>query len=197
MERDFGQRNLYVIGAYKEKVIELLKENVDLQLALTGKCIGKDTTVKERAEIKKAVDNCIYDYAFVPNTITDERIYICVEIVCPYATAGSWKELYTYVYVFTPKNVVNWGESEIADKLINKGYIGNKIDVVTDMVDRTLKGRTDFGLGKIEMAPRDGMQIFSYVDGYYGKQLTYKSTEFNIDIPAILHEEYKNGKLDE
>lgn len=192
------QRNMYVVGAYKDELLTELRNNSDFQLALLGSQLPEKTTPNQ---IKESFKDRVFDYAFVPGTTTDERIFVCMEVTCPYADAVTWKDLYIHIYVFTPKMSVQWDMTKAEEKntyygLLSEGYIGNKIDMVVDIIDRKINGFKNLALGSIRLAPREGMQIFSYVDGYYGKQLTYTATDFNLLPPNEIREMYAGGELD-
>lgn len=195
--RQPGQRNMYVVGAYKDELLKELRNNPDFQRALLGYELDSKLTPKQ---VKESFKECVFDHAFVPGTTVEEHIFVCMEIICPYADAVTWKDLYIYIYVFTPKMSVQWDEydqdeMETCLTLEQRGYIGNKIDMVVDIIDRRINGFENLSLGKIRLAPRDGMQIFSYVDGYYGKQLTYTATDFNLLPPNEIRNMHTNGEL--
>lgn len=190
------QRNMYVVGAYKDELLTELRKDPDFQLALLGSSLPDKITPNQ---IKESFKDCVFDYAFVPGTTTDERIFVCMEVTCPYADAVTWKDLYIHIYVFTPKMSVQWdmardGEKNTYYGLVSEGYIGNKIDMVVDIIDRKINGFKNLALGSIRLAPREGMQIFSYVDGYYGKQLTYTATDFNLLPPSALQYTHSDGE---
>ena len=191
------QRNMYVVGAYKDQLLTELRNNKDFQLALLGTELSQDLTPNQ---IKKSFKECVFDYAFTPGTTTDEHIFVCMEVTCPYAEAVTWKDLYIHIYVFTPKMSVQWDMTQSDEKnayygLLERGYIGNKIDMVVDIIDRNINGFEHLALGKIRLAPREGMQVFSYIDGYYGKQLIYSATDFNL-LPSEAIRKYADGDLD-
>lgn len=196
--RQPGQRNMYVVGAYKKKLLDELKNEPDFQLALLGNELSQELTPRQ---VKKSFKENVFDYAFAPGTTTEERIFVCMELTCPYADAVTWKDLYIHIYVFTPKMSVAWDESKededrVSSELEQRGYIGNKIDMVVDIIDRKINGFKNLALGSIRLAPREGMQVFSYIDGYYGKQLTYTATDFNLLPPDVIKGMYTEGKLD-
>lgn len=212
-ERLPNHRNMYVIGAYKQRLLDLLKLDKDFQLALLHRTIEPPKNESEEKYITKQLfKDHVYDHAFVPGTSNEERIFVCMEVTCPYADGTTFKDLYIQIYVFTPKMKVNWDDTsdeEFIDEkngiytdtsvqgmLEAEGYIGNKIDMVVDIIDRKLNGLKHLSLGKLTLAPRDGLRIFSYVDGYYGKQLTYTASDFNLLPPSALHDNYKDGKPD-
>ena len=196
--RQAGQRNMYVVGAYKKQLLDELRNNPDFQLALLGSELSPEPTPKQ---VRKAFKHNVFDYAFTPGTTTEERIFTCIEVTCPYADGITWKNLYIHVYVFTPKMSVAWNEDSDDEDLIcstleQRGYIGNKIDMVVDIIDRKINGFENLALGKIKLASREGMGVFSYIDGYYGKQLTYEATDFNLLPPEEIRNMYTNGELD-
>lgn len=198
-KRGAGQRNMYVVGAYKEKLLDELKLDPDFQVALLGHTLNTSSAKEKDFVLREAFEDCVFDHAFVPNTETEEQIFVCMEVTCPYADAVTWKDLYIYVYVFTPKKLVKWNTcSEMKTKtyLEERGYIGNKIDMVVDIIDRKINGYSGLALGSIRLAPRDGMQIFSYVDGHYGKQLTYTATDFNLLPPNVIQGDYLDGEIE-
>lgn len=196
--RQAGQRNMYVVGAYKEQLLDELRNNTDFQLALLGGELSQDLTPKQ---VKKSFENNVFDYAFTPGTTTEDRIFVCMEVTCPYADAVTWKDLYIHIYVFTPKMSVSWNDEKeddvrISSMLEQRGYIGNKIDMIVDVIDRKINGFKNLALGSIKLSPREGMQVFSYIDGYYGKQLTYSATDFNLLPSEEIRNMHYNGAVD-
>lgn len=197
-ERLEGQRNMYVVGAYKKNLLSRLKLNKDFQLALLNTELDSSTPKDKKIILNQSFKECVFDHAFVPGTTTEEHIFVCMEVTCPYADAVTWKDLYIHFYIFTPKMSVQWetdDELETRSILESRGYIGNKIDMIVDIVDRQINGLKHEALGSIKLAPREGMQIFSYVDGYYGKQLTYMATDFNLLPSSVIKSDYENGEL--
>ena len=194
-----NQRNMYVIGAYKKQLLDLLRLNNDFQQALLHKEFPEPNPYEINKINKSYFKEYVYDHAFVPGTTTEDRIFVCMEITNPYADGIVFKELYIQIYIFTPKMSVQWESAEecsVEEELEKRGYIGNKIDMVVDIIDRQINGLEHLSLGKITLSPRDGLRIFSYVDGYYGKQLTYTARDFNLLPPSALHENYKDGEPD-
>lgn len=197
MKRDAGQRNLYVVGKYKEAIADMLYRDKDFQLAV----LGYEVEETDDTDYENIFDEYIYDYAFSEDTATKSKVYTCIDITIPYADGTTFKDLYIYAYVFAPKNYVKWDRSnkdEMAIRRIlrSRGYRGNKIDMVADIIDRHLNGLSGLTIGKLTYAPRDPMTIFNAQQGYYGKLLTYFGSDFATLPPSAIRSDYKDGELD-
>ena len=205
MERFKGQRNLYVIGQYKDYIINELSKDEDFQLAILDEETYKQLKEAEKngndIDYKSLFENYVYDYAFSPDTAEDNKIYVCVDITVPYADGTTFKDLYIYSYVFAPKSYIRWNKDIKYDKKVlgilkSRGYCGNKVDVITDIIDRKLNGMTGMTIGKLAFAHRDPVTIFNAQQGYYGKLITYIGSDINILPSEAIIEEYKDGELD-
>ena len=207
MKRFTGQRNLYVVGQYKQAIVDMLYRDKDFQLAVLPKTLREgiqkdiDENGEDSVDYESYFDEYVYDYAFSEDTAFESKVYTCIDITIPYADGTTFKDLYIYAYVFAPKNFVKWNRSDKEERAIrrtleSRGYCGNKVDMITDIIDRHLNGLSGMTIGKLTYAPRDAMTIFNAQQGYYGKLLTYFGSDFATLSPSAIRSDYKDGELD-
>ncbi len=186
--RQPSQRNMYMIGAYKDFLINILASNEDMQIAISGKNNSYQETRSK-----------IYDYAFAPDVSDNSDVYICLDITVPSIFNNSLKELMIQIYVFSPKSFVDWKNGDWQDvslELNKRGYCGNRIDTIVDIIDREINDRRNVGLGRIHLNEREPLSIFNHQSGFYGKCLVYRTVDFNILPSSTIQYEYKDGQVD-
>lgn len=197
MERYTGQRNLYVIGKYKDYILDKLSRNKDFQLAV----LGYEVEETDETDYEEIFDEYLYGYAFSEDAADINKVYVCIDITVPYTDGTTFKDLYIYAYVFAPKNFVKWkkdnpDEQDVREQLEARGYCGNKIDMITDIIDRELNGNKDMTIGKLTYANKDPVTIFNAQQGSYGKLITYYGCDFNVPSDSLIRHDYKDGELD-
>ena len=95
--------------------------------------------------------------------------FVCVETVCR-GTNRTVKSMDLYIWIFVHRNCMQM-ESNI------KSYMGNRADVLTDIIERLLRDSDDLGIGKPSL---DDIDYTVPQSSYYGRQLKYSIPDFKI-----------------
>ena len=83
----------------------------------------------------------VYDFVRIPETIDEERTYICFKVDVPevYRSSFLFKQLIITVYVISHQ------------KQMITEYGGTRIDLIGALIDKMLNGRRDIGKKKLEL----------------------------------------------
>lgn len=188
--------NLYNASRYKDTIINLLLKNKDFvilmnpskppheQLSVQDVLLGGTWVIGGK---KYKEQGQVFDYNFVDDTTTDEKTFIFVETNIDIIRENIFTDFNLYVCIFTSKHLVRITNdtipsiNDIESMGYNAGHYGNRIDILCDVVDRTLNGNRKIkGIGDIKPAERGFCTMFSSPGNkYYGKCLKYNITNFN------------------
>lgn len=187
--------NLYTASKYKNTIINLLLNNRDFisllnprkppnellsieDMLLGGTWFLNDKKYEEQGQI--------FDHNFVDDTTMQEKTFVFVETDIDSIRQDLLIDFNLYVCVFTSKNLVRITNDTIPSindvemMGYNAGYYGNRVDILCDIIDRTLNGNRKLkGIGNIEPAPKGFCTIFSPNNKYYGKCLKYVISNLN------------------
>lgn len=111
----------------------------------------------------------VFDYPYVDGTQEEVMPFVCVETVCR-GTNRTVKSMDLYIWIFVHRNCMQM-ESNI------KSYMGNRADVLTDIIERLLRDSDDLGIGKPSL---DDIGYTVPQSSYYGRQLKYSIPDFKI-----------------
>ena len=121
-------------------------EIVRYKQQLTSLIINNEKIVKliNEEDIENPEDliyHNIYDFVRVPETIDEERTYICLKVDVPevYRSSFLFKQLIITIYIISHQN-----------QMITE-YGGTRIDLISALVDKMLNGRKDIGKKKLEL----------------------------------------------
>lgn len=109
----------------------------------------------------------VFPYLKHPNTVTVEGTYIFFDVDPKRSRHGSILEYALYFDVISHDNV-----NIIPDA-------GIRVDLLTAEIEKEFLDTRRFGIGKLEYG---GAPVFSTPNGYYGRRLTYFTTEFRGDF---------------
>jgi len=187
--------NLYYAASYKNKIINLLLKNKDFIKLINptpSECIYLDTIdVLLGGEWffdgkKWEEQGHIFDYNFVNETTTDQKTFVFVETDIDTVSKNMFIDFNLYICIFTSKELVRLTDKSIptVEQVKEMGYFAstyaNRIDVLCDIVDRTLNGTDKIpGLGDVQPASRGYATIYCPNNKYYGKCLKYKVSNYN------------------
>lgn len=187
--------NLYVAAEYKNKIINLLIRNKDFVKLVNpspSKCPDLDI-----ADIllggtwiingqKYQEQGHVFDYDFVDDTTVEEKTFVFVETDIDTVIENTFMNFNLYIYIFADKSLVRLNNMSVptAVEVKNMGYFanshGNRIDVLCDIVDRTINGSDKIeGIGNVEPSKRYHLTRYNPNYKYYGKCLKYSITNYN------------------
>lgn len=188
--------NLYYASIYKNNVLDILLKNKDfIKLINPHEPSHKGILQKEVLlggtffiDGKKYEEQgYVFDHDFVDDTISDEKTFVFVEIpeinIIEY---GMLADFYLYVCIFTSKSLVKITDdttpsiNDMEGMGYHVGFYGNRIDILCDIVDRTLNGNEKIkGVGDIKPADRGFCSLYSPNKNFYGKCLKYHIKNLN------------------
>ena len=147
----------------KSKVISRLLESDEFAKVMLRKENFTDDE-KYNMEYKQ-----VFDYPYVDGTQKEVMPFVCVETVCRGANR-TIKSMDLYVWIFVHRGCMKM-ESNM------KSYIGNRADVLIDIVERLLRDSDDLGIGKPNL---DDIGYTVPQSSYFGRQLKYSIPDFKI-----------------
>lgn len=186
--------NLYNIANYKNKIILLLLKNKDfiklinpspskcedldiIDVLLGGEWIINGKKYEEQGQI--------FDYNFVDDTITEEKTFIFVETDIDYIRNNMFVDFNLYVCIFTAKKLVRLSDisKPSVKEVKNMGYFagtnGNRIDILCDIVDKTISGNNRIpGIGTVKPYERGYVKQYCPNNKFYGKCLHYTVSNY-------------------
>lgn len=147
----------------KSKVISRLLESDEFAEVMLRKT---DFTEDEKYDMEY---DQVFDYPYVDGTQDEVKPFVCIETICR-GTNRTTKSMDLYVWVFVHRNCMKM------DKNI-KSYMGNRADVLADIIERLLRDADDLGIGKPSL---DDIGYTVPQSSYFGRQLKYSIPDFKI-----------------
>ena len=175
MDASKGQTNLYCLGMDKEIIIKTFMENSNIVSLLMPDY--NELTATQDLDI--LLKDHIYDTISIDNTQGVARVYICIEAYVPSVDGDAIKEIGIVINVFCPDSLKTLSKLEKVKYISEQPFYGNRIDVLTDAIDRCLNGKRGIGIGKLRLKPRSPIGIYQPVNNYYGKSMEYIVSDFN------------------
>ena len=146
---------------YKNRLISHLIESPDVcQLLL-------NISEYDPSEVENLVYTQIFPYLYVDETQTVVLPYLCIEVDIPRIPTNAIKDMNIIVWVYCHKDGMKYSK---------EGFIGTKVDILGDMVERLLSDSDAFGIGKLHLNSVTYMN--SGNSKYYGKQLLFSCPDF-------------------
>lgn len=160
MENTLKQSLLYDIGLYKNRLINMFLNDSNICKLL----LDKNNITNEN------IDNLIYSqvfpYLFTDGTQTKKLTYLCVEIDIPKVPTRTIKDVKLTIWGYCHKDCMQYSK---------KGFLGTRVDILSDMVERILNDSNEFGIGKWHL---DYVTRFSPHSSYYGREMVFSVSNF-------------------
>lgn len=189
--------NLYAASNYKNIVINLLLKNDDfIKLMNPPKPLHQNISREEMLlggtwffnGKKYETQGQLFDHNFVDETTTEEKTFVFVETDIDSIKKEIFVNFNLYICIFTAKGLIRITDDTIPsinDVEImgyNAGHFGNRIDILCDIVDRTINGNSKLrGISDIEPVPKGFCTLYSPNIKYYGKCLKYQISNLNAE----------------
>lgn len=124
--------NSQEIVRYKQQLTSLIINNA---------AIVKLINEPEITNPEDLIYHNIYDFVRVPETIDEEKTYICIKVDVPqvYRSSFLFKQLIISIYIISHQ------------KQMITEYGGTRIDLISALLDKMLNGRRDIGKKKLEL----------------------------------------------
>ena len=148
----------------KSKVISRLLESDEFAKVMLRK---EDFTDNEKNDMEYKQ---IFDYPYVDGTQEEVMPFVCVETVCR-GTNRTIKSMDLYIWIFVHRDCMQMNKQHI------KTYMGNRADVLMDIIERLLRGSNDLGIGNLSLLDI-GYTIPQ--SKYFGRQIRYNIPDFKI-----------------
>lgn len=152
-------------GLCKSVLIQTILDNSEIMEVLLGKEYEKKYT---QDEIDDTVYKQIFPYLYIDETQTQTLSYICCEVETPRIPTGTIKDMMITIWVFCHKGIMKYSK---------KGYRGTRVDILCDMIERSLRYSDKFGIGKLHLS---SVEHFFPNSKTYGKQMIYTISDFKI-----------------
>lgn len=119
-------------------------------------------------DVESLIYSQIFPYLYTDETQTEVLPYLCIEVDIPRIPTNTVKDMKLIVWAYCHKEGMRYSK---------KGYIGTKVDILADMIERQLRESDKFGIGKLQL---QSVSYFFPSNKYYGKQLIYNMPDFKI-----------------
>lgn len=105
----------------------------------------------------------VFPFPYVPDTETEVKTYICMDIYVPRVKDMLFKDVQIVVNIFSHKDMGTYGGK-------------SRVDLINIEVDKILNGNYDFGIDKVEL-----VSVLPYIPNskFSGKQIIYNVPNFN------------------
>lgn len=153
------------IGTYKTKLMSTIITSDDICELMLGKGYNQDTVDDD------LIYSSVFPYLYANDTQVETKSFICMEVDVPRIANFSIKDMKIIIWCYCHKDKDYMRYSK-------KGYLGTRADILTDMLDRKLQSSRDFGIGRLQL---DSVSFIPMGNKYYGKQLIYSCSEFNLE----------------
>lgn len=124
------------IGLYKNKILSTLINSEDFCNAML---IGKEYS-EDNADA--LIYTQLFPYMYIDETQTEVLPYTCFDIKIPYIPNGSIKKIQIIFWACSHKQCMQYHM---------KDYIGTRVDILSDAIERALHDSKEFGIGKINL----------------------------------------------
>lgn len=161
MER---KKSTFERGKFKKEIHSALYKSADIRELLLGDTSGM-STVQTMEAFKKHVKS----HLFIDDTITEAASFIFYDIVMPDLRAQT-KHCQVIMYLICHRSILDDYEKE--------GYVGNRADILSQMVEDALINDEDvvnkFGIGELQLADVG----FYNATRFYGCIMTFEVPSF-------------------
>lgn len=151
------------IGAYKNKIISTLLNSEEI-----CKVLSSTDKTENKIDSKQFVYSQVFPYLYVDDTQTEVLTYLCIEVDAARFPTATMKDMKIIIWVYCHKECMKYTAS---------GYIGNRVDILADMVERQLRDSDKYGIGKPKL---ESATHFYPNKDYYGRQLIFSMPDFKI-----------------
>lgn len=189
------------LGGYVNKILKIIinsddcinlispDENnlFDIQDVLLGgrlSSVQYDPVQKKNITTMHNLQPYIYDFCYTIGTTDKEKVFICVDATIDSMTNIFLTDFSLHLYIYAPKSMnrlSTFTTPTLAD-MEQKGYCGNRINMLCSALDKNLNGNSTFAsIGNVKPANRNHATIFCPTVDYYGKHLIYTVSGYSED----------------
>lgn len=151
-------------GYFKEIINVALFKNDNIKELLLG-----DTTDMTNDMIKQGFKDRVFSHLFVDDTIEETETYIFYDVIFPEISTHI-KDCRLLIYLVCSRDIL--------DNYHAEGYYGNRVDILSQMIEDTLLNDKDiansFGIGELDL---DSIEIYNS-RRFYGCVMTFSVPNF-------------------
>lgn len=133
--------------------------------------VNKPISQVGESDFDQVLDNCIFDYQYVDNTVQTSSAYIWVEIEIDSVENKQIKGLHLYVTVSCHKSFMRLNGN------VYPGIMGNRRDNLVRFIDRLLNDKLFMGIGTLKLKT---VRTLASVNGFTAREIIYTVPDFNI-----------------
>lgn len=184
--------NLSFIGDYKDKVIKLLINNPDIVELLNPIVNPKYSEIIDKIDVLLGGEwrigdemhyekGHIFDYNFITDRTDDVKSFIFVEVIVDNVYDAAITNFKLIICPVMHKDLVRLDKTTTPTKaeMQQRGLSGNRLDMLCSLIDDTINGNSEMGIGKVEPCYRDYLQTYLPNYRYYGKCIAYTIKNYN------------------
>jgi hypothetical protein len=146
-------------GLFKKEIHQALYKSTDIREMLLG-----DTSGMKPAEIMSEFKKHVKSHLFIDETVMDAQMFIYYDIVMP-SLRSNIKECKVIFYIICHRDFVDYDCAK-------DGYFGNRVDILTEMVEDALLDEevvNNFGIGELTL---DSISVYN-ATRFYGCIMEY------------------------
>lgn len=159
------------IGLLKNRILPLLLNSSDIMEILLGEGYtqeqvwGADGNTGDSGVLFKQV----FPYLYMNEVPSDVPSYLCFEVDIPRMPSNTIKEMKLMIWACCHTSQM---------RLTKTDYAGTRADILTDAVERELRGSLNCGIGNLSL---DSVTYLSPANSqYYGKQMIFTFPDFKV-----------------
>lgn len=149
------------IGTCKTKILSLLMASPDICELFLGKNYTED-------DVDNLMYKQVFPYLYIDNTQTEVLSYLCVEVNVPRVPTGTIKRMEVTIFCYSHKRCMEYSK---------KGFLGTRVDILADMVERCLRDSKELGIGRIQLS---SVNTYFPSNDYYGRQMSFLCPDFKV-----------------
>lgn len=151
-------------GTFKQIIHAALYRSTDIKDLLLG-----DTSEMSASMIQSEFKKRVISHLYIDETVLKTNTYVFYDVVFPYIHTNT-KDCQIIMYVLCHVNTI--------DEYYDDNYAGNKVDVLTQMIEDVLLNDEDvannFGIGQLKL---DSEELYQ-ASHFYGTVLTFSVPNF-------------------
>ena len=119
-------------------------------------------------DVENLVYTQVFPYLYVDETQTEVLPYICLEVDIPRIPTHTIKDMKITVWAYCHKDCMKYSLPE---------YLGTRVDILADIIERLLSDSDDFGIGHLHL---ESVTYIFPQNKYYGKQMIFTIPDFKM-----------------
>lgn len=151
-------------GVFKNEIHQALYKSENIREILLG-----DTSSMTQSELMTEFKKHVKSHLYINETVMDASMFIYYDVTMP-SLSTTVKDCKIILYIICHRDHVD-------DEFIKEGYYGNRVDILTEMVEDALLDEdviNNFGIGELTL---DSISIYN-ATRFYGCIMEYSVPSF-------------------